>query len=78
MSIRKLMDAATIRLRELHEELTKIQMSEFHYIDDSLIELKLVPYDVEIIHPALFYPRNLDVEEFVQKIKVNHFIKTVI
>ncbi|CAH1159710.1 unnamed protein product [Phaedon cochleariae] len=68
-TVRKLMDAATIRLTEMSNELKKIDLSEFHYIDGSLIELKLVPYDVEILHPALFFPRPIEVEEMWQKIQ---------
>ncbi|CAH1966645.1 unnamed protein product [Acanthoscelides obtectus] len=68
LTVRKLMDAATIRLWEFNQELRKIDLSEYHYVDGSLIELKLVPYDVEILHPALKYPRPSDVEDMVQRI----------
>ncbi|KAJ8939867.1 hypothetical protein NQ318_010418 [Aromia moschata] len=68
-TIRKLMDAATIRLCELNEELREIDISEYHYVDGELIELKLVPYDVEIIHPALMYPRPIDIEDMWRKLK---------
>lgn len=64
------MDAATIRLNELKEEMKKIELSEIHYVDGTLMELKLIPHDVEILHPALFYPRPLDIEDMWEKIKV--------
>ncbi|RZC41158.1 hypothetical protein BDFB_011658 [Asbolus verrucosus] len=49
--VRKLMDAATVRLHELNEELRTIDISEYHYIDGALIELKLIPQEVEILDP---------------------------
>lgn len=68
-TVRKLMDAATIRLNELKEELVKIDISEYHYIDGSLIQLKLIPHSVEILHPALMYPRPIEVQEMWERIK---------
>nr|CAH7720166.1 unnamed protein product [Callosobruchus chinensis] len=56
------------KMWEFNQELRKIDLSEYHYIDGSLIELKLVPYDVEILHPALMFPRAIDVEDMVQTI----------
>lgn len=64
------MDAATIRLHELNEELRNIDISEYHYIDGALVELKLVPQDVEILDPILYYLRHYTVEELWTKIKV--------
>lgn len=69
ITMRKLMDAATIRLCEFNDELRKVDFSEYHYIDDTLIELKLIPHDVEILHPALFYPRPLNIEDMWDRIK---------
>ncbi|KAJ8963742.1 hypothetical protein NQ314_005411 [Rhamnusium bicolor] len=68
-TIRKLMDAATVRLLELNNEMRNIEISEYYYVDGNLIEMKLVPYDVEILHPALFYPRPINVEDMWQKIQ---------
>lgn len=69
------MDAATIRLKELKDEMRKIELSEYHYIDGALIELKLMPHDVEILHPALFYPRPIDIQDMWEKIQVNQLAK---
>ncbi|KAL1501910.1 hypothetical protein ABEB36_007143 [Hypothenemus hampei] len=69
LSVKKLVDSACIRLNELNVELRKISLSEFHYIDGSLVELKLVPYDIEILHPCLFHHRPVDVEDLVQRVK---------
>lgn len=64
------MDTATVRLHELSEELRNVDISEFHYIDGALIELKLVPQDVEILNPMLYYLRHYSMEELWTKIKV--------
>lgn len=64
------MDAATARLHELNEELRTIDISEYHYIDGTLIELKLVPQEVEILDPIFYYLRHYTVEELWSKIKV--------
>lgn len=75
-SIRKLMDATTVRLNELKEELCKIDLSEYHYIDGALIELKLIPYDVEVIHPALMVHRTKEIQDLWERIQVvpNNFV----
>lgn len=35
---------------ELKDELVEIDMSEYHYLDANIIQLKLVPRDFEIFH----------------------------
>lgn len=67
------MDITTKRLFELNEELRKIDISEYHYVDGALIELKLVPQDVEILSPILYYLRSSDLEKLWTKIKVNTY-----
>ncbi|ENN72771.1 hypothetical protein HUJ04_013362 [Dendroctonus ponderosae] len=69
VSVKKLVDAACIRLSEFNDELRKISLSEFHCIDGTLVELKMVPYDVEILHPCLFHHRPVNVEDLVQRIQ---------
>lgn len=64
------MDAAVVRLNELKEELTKIDISEIHYIDGNLVELKLIPHEVEILYPSLVFPRPPEIDEMWEKIKV--------
>lgn len=68
--MKKLVDAACVRLNEFNDQLRQISLSEYHYIDGSLVELKLVPYDVEILHPCLFHHRDIDVEDFIRRIQV--------
>lgn len=68
-TVRKIMDAAAIRLHELNEEMKKIELAEYHYIDGALVELRLIPHEVEILHPFLFYPRPVHIEDMWKKLK---------
>lgn len=69
--MRKLMDAAVLRLKELRDEFLRIDFSEFHYIDGNLVELKLIPTEVQIIYPLLSYPRPYEIKEMWENLKVN-------
>lgn len=68
--MRKLMDSAILRLHELKEALNAIDLSEFHYIDGNLMELKLVPYNIEILNPALIFPRDEEIDNLIERVKV--------
>ncbi|XP_057658129.1 dynein regulatory complex protein 11-like [Diorhabda carinulata] len=68
-TVKKLVDAAAIRLLEFNNILLDLDLSEYHYIDGTLVELKLVPYDVEILHPSLFHHRPIDIEDMWKKIQ---------
>lgn len=70
ITVRKVMDAAVTRLNELKDELQMIEFSEYHYIDGAMIELKLIPHDIEILYPALFFHRPLEIEDMWDKIQV--------
>ncbi|CAG9827912.1 unnamed protein product [Diabrotica balteata] len=69
ITVKKIVDAAAVRLMEFNAILRELDLSEYHYIDGTLVELKLVPYDVEILHPALFHHRPIDVEDMWKKIQ---------
>ncbi|XP_030750135.1 dynein regulatory complex protein 11-like [Sitophilus oryzae] len=69
VAVKRLVDSACVRLNELNDELRKISISEYHYIDGTLVELKLIPYDIEILHPCLFHHRPVNVEDMIQRIK---------
>lgn len=76
--MRKLVNAAMFRLNELRNEFLKIDFSEFHYIDGNLVELKLIPHEVEILYPSLVYPRPHEIQEMWDKLKVFktiHFVR---
>lgn len=70
MTVRKIMDAAAARLHELKDELQMIELHEYHYIDGAMIELKLIPYEVEILYPAMFIHRPIEIQDMWEKIQV--------
>lgn len=53
--VETLLTAATHRMLELEKELKSIEMSEFVYIDQTLIEDKLIPQDIQLLCP-FYYP----------------------
>lgn len=59
--IEKLLITSTKRLLELQMELQKIEMSQFVYADDALLELKLTSKSIEFLRP-FYFPRKRDVE----------------
>lgn len=59
--IEKILVSATKRLLEFQKEMQKIEMSEFVYLDDVLVELKLTPQNVEFLRP-FYFPRRRDIE----------------
>lgn len=71
MTMRKLIGVAVYRLNELRNEFLKIDYSEYHYIDGNLVELKVIPHDVQILYPTLNYPRPYEIMEMWEKLKVN-------
>lgn len=59
--VEKILLSSTNRLLELQREMQKIEMSEFFYLDDALMELKLTPQNVEFLRP-FYFPRKRDLE----------------
>jgi IQ and AAA domain-containing protein len=59
--IEKMLISSTNRLFELQKEMQKIEMSEFVFVDDGLIEMKLTPQNIEFLRP-FYFPRKRDVE----------------
>lgn len=68
--MRKVLDAAMVRLMEIKDELTeKVDISELHYVDGQIIELKLVPHDLEIIKlSSIPATRNEQLQELVNRL----------
>lgn len=59
LALGKIIEAATLRLLELKDNLAQINISEYHYVDGAIIMLKLVPKDFEIMHlNSLPHPRD--------------------
>lgn len=59
--IERILMSSTKRLLELQQEMQKIEMSEFVYLDDELVELKLTPANIEFLRP-FYFPRKRDIE----------------
>lgn len=57
----KILVSSTNRLLELRKEMQKIEMSEFVYLDDALVELKLTTQNIEFLRP-FYFPRKRDIE----------------
>lgn len=53
--VRRILETSTLRLIELQKELKSIEMSEFMYLDQTLIEEKLRPNQVQLLCP-FYYP----------------------
>lgn len=52
--VQRILEAATRRLLELQNEMKDIEMSEFLYIDQTLIEEKFIPSQVQLLRPFYF------------------------
>lgn len=64
--IKGLLQASSNRLLELKNELKKIELSEFTYIDRTLIQRKLLPSDISILRPIYFpYWRTAQVQNMI-------------
>lgn len=59
--VERILLSSTKRLFELQKEMRKIEMSEYMYLDDALLELKLTPQNVEFLRP-FYFPRKRDIE----------------
>lgn len=59
--VEKLMLATNERWFEILEEIQQIEMSQFVYVDNSLIEMCLVPQNVQFLRP-FYFPRKRDFE----------------
>lgn len=70
--VEKLLTAATQRMLELQNELKSIELSEFIYIDHTLIEDKFIPHDIQLLCPY-YYPlrRHSSVQNVIDGV-VNH------
>ncbi|CAH8522754.1 unnamed protein product [Heterobilharzia americana] len=56
--LRILLDSVIGRFLEIKREMVKLELSDYHYFDDILIDLKLTPNDVEIPIPKYFVNEN--------------------
>lgn len=64
--IKGLLEASSNRLIELKTELKKIELSEFTYIDRTLVQRKLLPTDISILRPIYFpYWRSAHIQSVI-------------
>lgn len=64
--IKGLLEASSNRLIELKNELKKIELSEFTYIDRTLVQRKLLPTDISILRPIYFpYWRSAHIQSVI-------------
>ncbi|XP_060157650.1 dynein regulatory complex protein 11 isoform X2 [Globicephala melas] len=66
--IRKLLDGVMGRILELKNEMVELELTEFHYLDDILQDLKLVPQQLDIPIPKYFLKERLEVIKGREKI----------
>ncbi|XP_058520250.1 dynein regulatory complex protein 11 [Ochotona princeps] len=66
--IRKILDGVMGRILELKNEMVELELSEFHYFDDILQDLKLAPQQLDIPIPRYFLKEKLEVIKGREKI----------
>uniref|UniRef100_A0A8C9EPQ5 Uncharacterized protein n=1 Tax=Pavo cristatus TaxID=9049 RepID=A0A8C9EPQ5_PAVCR len=59
-AIRQVLDGVIGRILELKKEMVQLENSEFHYTDNVIEDLKLLPEDTEIPIPKYFIKENLE------------------
>ncbi|NXQ61563.1 DRC11 protein, partial [Anthoscopus minutus] len=74
-AVQQVLDGVIGRILEIKKEMVALDISECHYLDDFLIDLKRVPQDLEIPIPKYFVKENLRIlqerEEYLQGILLN-------
>ncbi|NXT41464.1 DRC11 protein, partial [Pelecanoides urinatrix] len=66
--IRQELDGVIGRILEMKKEMVELENSEFHYIDNILEDLKLLPEDIEVPIPRYFIKEKLEVLQQREKI----------
>ncbi|KAM6259772.1 dynein regulatory complex protein 11 isoform 2-T2 [Spheniscus humboldti] len=66
--IRQVLDGVIGRILEIKKEMVELENSEFHYIDNILEDLKLLPEDIEVPVPRYFIKEKLEVLQQREKI----------
>ncbi|XP_045414661.1 dynein regulatory complex protein 11 isoform X2 [Lemur catta] len=66
--IRKILDGVMGRILELKNEMVELELTEFHYFDDILQDLKLAPQQLDIPIPRYFLKEKLEVIKGREKI----------
>ncbi|ELK14366.1 IQ and AAA domain-containing protein 1 [Pteropus alecto] len=66
--IRKVLDGVMGRILELKNEMVNLELTEFHYFDDILQDLKLAPEQLDIPIPKYFLKEKLEIIKGREKI----------
>ncbi|KAM6269058.1 dynein regulatory complex protein 11 [Porphyrio hochstetteri] len=66
--IRQVLDGVIGRILEVKKEMVELEKSEFHYIDNILEDLKLLPEELEVPIPRYFIKEKLEVLQEREKI----------
>ncbi|XP_063197359.1 dynein regulatory complex protein 11 isoform X2 [Chroicocephalus ridibundus] len=66
--IRQVLEGVIGRILEMKKEMVELENSEFHYIDNILEDLKLLPEEVEVPIPRYFIKEKLEVLQQREKI----------
>ncbi|NXW03086.1 DRC11 protein, partial [Fregetta grallaria] len=78
--IRQVLDGVIGRILEMKKEMVELENSEFHYIDNILEDLKLLPEDIEVPIPRYFIKEKLEVlqqrEKILDQILLNAGLQT--
>ncbi|NXE15794.1 DRC11 protein, partial [Lophotis ruficrista] len=78
--IRTVLDGVIGRILEIKKEMVELENSEFHYIDDILADLRLLPEDLEVPIPRYFIKEKLEVlqqrEKILDEILLNAELQT--
>ncbi|KFQ90969.1 IQ and AAA domain-containing protein 1, partial [Nipponia nippon] len=78
--IRQVLDGVIGRILEMKKEMVELENSEFHYIDNILEDLKLLPEDIEVPIPRYFVKEKLEVlqqrEKTLDQILLNAGLQT--
>ncbi|NXF50938.1 DRC11 protein, partial [Oceanites oceanicus] len=78
--IRQVLDGVIGRILEMKKEMVELENSEFHYIDNILEDLKLLPEDIEVPIPRYFVKEKLEVlqqrEKILDQILLNAGLQT--
>ncbi|NXY74934.1 DRC11 protein, partial [Glareola pratincola] len=78
--IRQVLDGVMGRILEMKKEMVELENSEFHYIDNILEDLKLLPEEVEVPIPRYFVKDKLEVlqqrEKILDQILLNAGLQT--
>ncbi|NWI38326.1 DRC11 protein, partial [Picathartes gymnocephalus] len=74
-AVRQTLDGVMGRILEIKKEMVALENSECHHMDDILMDLKLVPEDIEIPIPKYFIKENLRIlqerENYLHEILLN-------